>query len=249
MINLIRVELYKLRTTRLFAGLTLAVALLIALITVIQLTVGDELSNGETGGAITTEEGLRDAANVAGLVILFGLVLGATALPGEHRFHTITPTLLATPARWKVVAAKASTYALAGAAMAVVAETIVLGIVATANAINNDPFPFGNSVITVLALGPVAVGIATAFGVGIGAAVPSQLGSVLVTLGWVMVVEQLLSGLIDGIGPWLPITGAAAALTAPDPDPTRMVGLVVVVLYALAALIAGIAVTEQRDIA
>jgi hypothetical protein len=63
-----------------------------------------------------------------------------------------------------------------------------------------------------------------------------------------MVVEQLLSGLVAGVGPWLPVTGAASAIAAADPDPTRPVAFAVVLLYGLIIGTIGIIATERRDI-
>lgn len=246
MITLIGVEFYKLRTTRLFAGLTLAATALVGLATVLMLALGDDL--GDDVGTIVTEADLRAAVDVSTIGALFGLVLGATAIPGEIRYRTMTPSMLATPKRSRVVVAKAVAYAIAGAVLAIVVEIGALAIIAGWHFATGESIPFGWSVVAVLCLAPIVSGAVTAVGVGVGAAIPSQLGSVLVALGWVMVVEQLLTGLVDGVGPWLPVTGAASAIAAADPDPTRPVAFAVVGIYVLIIGVIGIIATERRDI-
>jgi ABC-type transport system involved in multi-copper enzyme maturation permease subunit len=247
MITLIGVEFYKLRTTRLLAGLTLAATALVGLATVLMLALGDQLGDGEVG-TIASEADLRSAVDVSTIAALFGLVLGATAIPGEIRYRTMTPSVLATPKRSRVVLAKAVAYAIAGAALAIVVEVGALAVISGWRFATGESVPFGWSVVAVLALAPIVTGAVTAIGVGVGAAIPSQLGSVLVALGWAMVVEQLLSGLIDGVGPWLPVSGAAAAVAAADPEPSRPIAFLVVLLYCLIIGAIGIVATERRDI-
>lgn len=251
MIRLVRSELFKLRTTRLYLGLLAAATGLVVVVTAVQLVFAGDASLTIEGAssAIETEEDLRSILNAGGIAGLFTLVLGATAVASEYRHRTIAGTYLTTPARGRVVVAKIGAYLLAGLIFGVVVEAGGLATAIGWLTISGEPIPFGSGVVETLALTPVLTGLSAAFGVGISAAVPNQLGAVLVSLGWVMVVEQLLSGLFPEVAPWLPFSGVSTALNGQNPEfgPALAVGLSLAYLAAVSAL--GIQVVRNRDVA
>ena len=220
-------------------------------ITAVQLAFAGEASLTIEGAssAVETEEDLRSILNAGGIAGLFTLVLGATAVASEYRHRTIAGTYLITPSRGRVVLAKIAAYALAGLIFGIVVEASGLAVVSGWLSISGEPIPFGPQVAETLALTPVLTGLSAAFGVAIGAAVPNQLGAVLVSLGWVMVVEQLLSGLFPEVGPWLPFSGVSTALNGQNPEfgPALAVALSLAYLAAVSTL--GIQVVRNRDVA
>jgi ABC-2 type transport system permease protein len=115
--GLIRSELRKWSTTRMWFGLTLGGMLAVAVITLISaLTAGS--GNGNNGPATPP---LSDPAQVRtiygtafGIGSLFTLILGVIAICGEFRHQTITPTFLASPRRHRVVEAKVASIVVVG---------------------------------------------------------------------------------------------------------------------------------------
>lgn len=251
MIRLIGAELFKLRTTRMYWVLLAAASGLVIIVTALHfLLAGDAALTIEgAADAITSEADLRSVLDVSSVAVLFTLVLGATAIAGEHRHDTIATTFLLTPARSKVVAAKVVGYAIAGAAFGVVVGAAAVVVAVGWLAATGAPIPFGGSVVAGLALTPVATGLAAGFGVGIGAAVPNQLGAVLVAFGWVMIFEQLVSGLVPDLAKWLPFTGAGSAITGAHPQLGTGAGVGLFLIYLLGVVAVGMQVTRRRDIA
>src|SRR5690606_20109885 len=105
----------------------------------------------------------------------------------------------------------------AGIVLGLVVEAAVTTVALAWLAATSTPIPWGSTVVSGLALTPIATGLAAGLGVGIGAAIPNQLGAVLVSIGWVMLVEQLIGGLLPMVGEWLPFAGAGLAITGDHP--------------------------------
>lgn len=250
MSRLIVAEWFKLRTTRMYLGLLVAATGLVVVVTGLQMALGDGSSLTIEGAAsvIETEADLRSVLNVSGVAALFTLILGATAVASEHRHRTIATTYLLTPSRSRVVVAKAIGYMVAGAILGIVVEAAAMIVALGWLAATGAAIPFGSSVVAGLALTPVATGLAAGFGVGISAAIPNQLGAVLVAFGWVMVAEQLLGGLVPDVATWLPFAGAGTAISGQHPELGAAAGIGLFLVYLVAVVGVGIQVTRSRDI-
>lgn len=250
MTRLVGAELFKLRTTRMYFGLLAAATGLVAVVTALHFLLAGDANLTIQGAAqtISTEADLRSVLDVSGVALLFTLILGATAISGEDRHHTIATTFLLTPHRSKVVAAKVIAYGIAGTLFGLVVEAAAAAVVFGWLGATGAPIPLGATVLAGLALTPVAIGLAAAFGVGIGAAIPNQLGAVLVSVGWVMLVEQLVGGLLPGVADWLPFAGASAAINGLHPHLGPAGGMGLFLVYLLAVVAAGVQVTRRRDI-
>lgn len=251
MIRLIGSELFKLRTTRMYLWLLVGAVSLVVFATSIHFLLGDDSSLSIEGAnnVVETEADLRSVLDVSGIASLFTSILGATAVAGEHRHRTITSTFLLTPSRGRVVAAKLVGYTIAGAVFGIIVELAALLVAMAWLTVGGSGVPFGASVAVGLALNPVATGLAAGFGVGIGAAVPNQLGAVLAAVGWVMVIEQLLAGLVPDLAQWLPFTGAGIAITGSHPTLGVAGGLGVFLAYMAVLSAIGVVVTKRRDVA
>lgn len=251
MIRLIRSEIFKLRTTRLYVGMLAAAVALVVLVTGLQLALGDDSSVTIEGASsvVETPEDMRSILNVSGIAALFTLVLGATAVANEHRHGTIVGSYLTTPARWRVIVAKVATYALAGVLFGAVVEVAVLVEVSLWLSVSGASIPLGGVVIEALIAGPIVTGLAAGMGVGISAAVPNQLGAVLIVVGWAMIVEQLVTGLLPDVAPWLPSSGVSTAIQGQNPELGVAAGVVLGLAYVALLASLGIQLARSRDVA
>jgi len=116
MIRLIRTELMQLHTLR----STYLVAL--ATIVISAAVAWADLSDAGTKGLSTPGE-LRDALVMApGLVTaMFAALFAASRTAGEYRHHTIAQRALASPRRWRMLAARLTTYGVLSALLGAVA--------------------------------------------------------------------------------------------------------------------------------
>ncbi len=101
---------------------------------------------------------------------------------------------------------------------------------------------------TFLGMSVAAVVVNAVLGVGVGAALRSQVGAIVAVLVWMFVVESLVSGLLPDLARWTPFA-AGNAMTTPDGEMAIGLATAVAVAYALAAVAAGTWLTEQRDTA
>ena len=250
MIRLVGVELFKLRTTRMYLGLLTAATGLVVVVTALHFLLAGDASLTVEGAAetITSPDDLRSVLDVSGVAVLFTLVLGATAIAGEDRHRTIATTFLLTPKRSRVIASKVLAYVIAGMVFGVVVEAAAVVVAVGWLAATGSAIPFGTTVAAGLALTPAATGLAAGFGVGIGAAIPNQLGAVLAAVGWVMLIEQLFGGLFPEMAQWLPFAGAGAAITGQHPQLGSAGGVGLFLAFLLAVVALGIQVTRRRDI-
>ncbi len=234
------IEVLKLRTVR-SPWLLLAAAQVAVLIGV----TGFLLNN-----TLTDPAAPAGAAGHAGLVALFPLVLGITAVAGEHRHRTITDTYLSTPRRGQVVAAKTAVYTLVGLGFGVVAGMVALieivsWYVATGTTLHLDGALWRTVVGAVLWNGAFA-----AVGVAVGALLRNLAGAIAAALVWIAVVEGLVGQLIGG-SDWLPFGAATALGRLPTglSDLSQPAAMAVLAGYAAVFGVAATAVTVRRDVA
>jgi ABC-2 type transport system permease protein len=243
--RLIGAELFKLRTTRTFYGLTGGALALVILITVLGSALGD------FGGE---RHPLRSLANIGGLAQIFALVLGILAVTTEFRHGTITPTLLAVPGRLRLVLAKLGAGLLAGLALGLVCTGVCVGIaLAIFSARGIGSGATGGDVVRLILGGTVAAGLYGAFGVGLGAIVRNQVGAIIGVLVWTFVLEPLLA-LIPGLKHGVPKfglvgVGNGVAATSNGSDTLGQVpaGLLFAA-YCAIFVVVGIASMRRRDV-
>ena len=201
MIALVRSELLKVRTTRgwwvylgvivLFSGIAVA---------------GDIGSNPDFRSILDFQVGLVE--NATWIVRLIAIILGITIVTTELRHGTITPTLLATPVRERVLAAKGITTGLLAVVFNVLSLTLIAAVGLTWLTIVGADIHLGSEIGERAAHTLLAAVLWGLMGVAIGALVQSQVGALVGTLIWIFLGETLLWGLFG----WLDIDGAAAYL-------------------------------------
>lgn len=207
MTRLIRVELLKLRTSRLTYALLATAAALTALFAVIEAA---RAGSGNGIGPLSTASGLNAVITAGVWALVLATVMGVTVSSGEFRHSTATLTYLATPHRGRVLTAKAIAGASAGAVFGLVGYAIALGVGLIFATARGNPVAIGDATLARYAIGHiVGTALLAAIGVGVGSLVRSQLAGVISVFAWTIVIESLLGGLFTSIRPYLPYTAAS----------------------------------------
>lgn len=186
------------------------------------------------------------------LGVLFAGLVGALSITGEFRHGTIRPTLLVTPQRGRVIAAKVVVSTVVGAGFGLAASALAAGAGAAALRMRGiDVELAGGDYALLVAGGAAAAALWAAIGVGVGAVVRSQVPTVVGVCAWLLFVEGLLAGdaLDLDVSRFAP--GAAAeAISGQDPGAllAPALGAVVLAVYAVGAIAAGWLATERRDV-
>jgi ABC-2 type transport system permease protein len=239
----IKAELLKIRSTRTMIGLILAMIALIVLTTLLS-------------GLLTHPSGLagkedqRELLSLSSLAGVFSALAGMLLVTSEYRFGTIRPTFLFNPVRSQVLTAKVIAGALTGFAFGVLAEVIGWAI--------GYPILDGRGITIVLSSGDILLltlgGLAGAalwgaIGAGLGAIIHNQVGGVVTLLGWGLVVDNLLFGLVPPVGRYMP-TRASDALMGLRVHHLLTPGFGAIVLTAWAGALAlvGIGRSVRQDI-
>jgi len=246
MSRLVASELLKLRTTRTFFGITGAALGLMALISAAAAAFGSFGPNDRPG---------VDLLDVASLTPYFALLLGVLAVSTEFRHGTITPTLLTAPNRAGLVLAKLIAHAVAGLLFGLAAYGLTALLpLSILSARGIDSGLDTGAAIEMIVGGSIAAALLAAVGVGVGAIVRNQVGAVIVVLGYLFMVEPLLTAIPTLAGPIedYGLHSAIAALAASTGNGGAALGQVsgglLLLGYAAALTALGIAVLRERDV-
>jgi ABC-2 type transport system permease protein len=245
----LRAELLKQRSTRTNLGLLTA---LLGLVLLAVLLHGFGLPARNIDGSSEQLELVVGWGERLGAV--FAGLLGAMSITGEIRHGTIRPTFLVTPRRTRVVAAKVLASLSFGAGFGLLATALAAGVgSAVLSARGIDGRLDAGDYALLLAGGTAAAALWAAIGVGVGALVRNQVPTLIGICAWLLFVEGLLVGDLTGVGDvgrFAP-GAAAAAISGQDPDTllAPVAGLVLLVVYAAGATLAGALATDRRDVA
>jgi ABC-2 type transport system permease protein len=210
MIRLIRVELLKLRTTRLTYGLLATAAGLTALFCLLEAS---RVGAGKDIPSLNTASGLTQLLAGGTWALLLAAILGATVSSGEFRHATATITYLATPHRSRVLTAKTIAAACAGAVFGLVGYVIAIGVGLGFVTANGYHVALGDATLARYGIGTlVGAALLAAIGAALGSLIRSQLAVVIGVFVWAIVIESLLGSLFNSVQPYLPYT-AATTLT------------------------------------
>jgi ABC-2 type transport system permease protein len=205
MIRHVRMELLKLRTTRLSYGLLATATGLTIVFSVLEAT---RAGTGELA-PLSTAAGLNAVITGGIWALLLAIVLGVTVSSGEFRHGTATATYLAVPQRSRVLAAKAIAAACAGAVFGLAGWLFATGVGLGFVAAHGYPEPIGAATMARYAAGHVlAAALLAAIGVGLGSLIRSQLAAVIGVFVWAIVLESVVGSLFNAVQPYLPYTAA-----------------------------------------
>jgi ABC-2 type transport system permease protein len=249
---LVRSELRKLFTTRLWLWLLLGALAFAALVSII--TLATDGLEGNSNPPLSTDAGLRNLFSGIGAGAVFAILLGAVGMTGEFRHQTATPTFLASPHRGRVVVAKLVTYALAGLGYGLACTALVLAVALPWLAAKDiDASVTGDGVPAVIAAAIAVIAVYALVGVGVGALVRNQVAAVVGTLIYLFLLEGLISSIpkVRDYYKWFP-GGAAQALTQGQSSQYTLLepwqGGLLLAAYGLAFALAGTYLAVRRDI-
>jgi hypothetical protein len=207
--RVIRAELYKFRTTPGPWVVTGVVMLLTGLLILLPFALAGGVVN-QTFAAPTTVDQLRlllGAGYLGGLWV--APVLGVLCITTEYRHKVLTTSLLITPRREQVLIAKGIACVgwaclMAVASLVMVAAVGIPWLSAEGGSISALLDQAG-AVVPALFL---AYALLALYGLGIGTLLRNQIGAILITLGFTVIVEGIIVGLISHIFKidlnWLP---------------------------------------------
>ena len=248
MSDLVRAELVRLRTTRLWLWLAFGT------VAGTMLTVATSITTAGDGGLppLETSDGIRNVMNGATSGALVSLILGVVSMAGEFRHGTATSTFLVTPQRGRVVMAKLAVSALAGLVFAVGSSLLTLVIAVPWLDAKDMSVPVLSGDVWIVFTGALLATIFyAAAGVGVGALVRNQTLAVTGAVLWVTLVEGLVVQLLPEVGRWLP-GGAATALTSTTTSEGGLLpawgGGLLFAAYAAVIALAGVRRTAHRDV-
>lgn len=271
----IRAEIRKIFTTRLWWGLGAGMALVSAGLAAAFagiITASYNQPAGQGGGANSglPRPGSSGAAqlvysggiNLLALALLFPVALGVLIITTEFRHKTLTSTVLATPARWKVPAAKVVAIVVIGAVYAVLYDVFsVVGGSLVLIPQHHSLFLGNGDVLRTLGLCLLAFVIWTLLGFGFGLVVRNQIAAVFVALGLTFIgnigINIAISALHwHSVGRFLPTTATSNMLagnvgTANTGDAvfSWWVSALLLIGYAAVLTIVGSVITSRRDVA
>ncbi|MBB5805810.1 ABC-2 type transport system permease protein [Saccharothrix ecbatanensis] len=225
--DLIKAEFRKTTTTGLWWGLMIP-AVLMALgwslgTGAIFTSVGDVMSSSEAEDLTTmlgvdpsqwqlSVFGMTRSINVA---TIFPMIFGGLAISNEINRRTITTTFLTAPTRVSAMLAKMVVYIAWGAIFGVaIVASVSIGIGLTSNSNN---LPDAGGWLALAAVGILSSILMTMFGVGVGALMTSVVGTTVVLILYMLLIENglhfvLASQDLSGIIGFLP-NGAVNGLT------------------------------------
>lgn len=245
----LRSELLKIRHTRSLLGLLVAGVAYAAISMVPPALQSPEEKAGWTGEVVV--------AAIRGpmwLLAVVALLFGIAASAGEVRHRTLSTTVLLTPRRSALFAAKVMAVALAALGTAAAAALVsAVGAVALLRSADVPVAVWSADVWATAAAGMALVTLYAVAGVGIGFAARNDIIAVTAALVWVTVVEGVLPIVLQKpwLGEWLP--GGLAnrlILIASDAPQTVSVAAAVAVLTAVVVgmAAAGWAGLRWRDV-
>ena len=216
MINAIRAELIKMRSMP-GVWVTFGLAFPLTVLICIGVLASAGGSPGHTFSFVQTLHQRRQllGAGYFGLEVL-APITGVLCITGEYRHKTITTTLVLTPVRSRVLAAKVvvtSVWAVFIVLLSLLAVAAVgLPWNAALGGATSQVTDQVGAVLPGLVASAILLGL---FGLGFGTLVKNQVAAILLTIGGTLILETILIALARGIFNynlnWLP-NGAGAAL-------------------------------------
>ena len=242
MIDTIRSEFLKIRTTRTAGGLFAGLLLLAG------LAMWGTLANAtpaELGLALSSTQVIT---GVLVVIPVFVLVLGIRSFTDEVRHGSIVPTFLATPDRRRVLGAKLIVITAISAVFTIAALGLGIGAAAGYFATQSISLAIAWGAFAVL-MGKALVlsALWATIGIAVGAVIRQQVAAIVGTLAWLFVGEALVVSIAPQVGKWLPGQAGALALGI-DPATSAVTSALVLAAWAIAGTLIAGATLSRRDV-
>lgn len=250
MIRSVRAELLKVRSTRLWIGLMVGSLLLTGAGALLLLGLAGTEEGRQAGlTPVRTTEDVRLIVQSGAQAFLFVLVLAATMATAEYRYATAAGTYLVTPHRGRVVTAKSLAAIPIGALFGLLAGLLALAIVVAWFAVKGGGPAIDGTVRLAVVEGALQCAFAGVLGVALGVAIRSQVVAILGVLGWTLVIEPLVAGIVPSLLPWMPFAGAASAFGPENPGLfARPEAAALMLAYVIVAWLAALVLERRRDV-
>ncbi|QFG67805.1 ABC transporter permease subunit [Ornithinimicrobium pratense] len=277
MTGLVRSELRKFFTTRMWWGLTLAAFLLGAALTALSgwfmiygsmpTPNGESLSLAEAMDDVSLARMIYTQSISMGYLLTF--VMGIIVIGGEYRHKTLTATLLAAPRRGSLILAKVAAVAITSSviALAHLAGSVLAGAVLLGSA-GHEIFPDAGQLGWVFLRVILVLVLWGLIGLGLGVLIPNQVVALFVGVAIVWIVEPLMGVFIqlatwgETLASYLPAQVSLATVDAYSgmPEETRQmfgvsgttltwwVAALVLAGYAAVMTAVGWSLTRRRDV-
>jgi ABC-2 type transport system permease protein len=243
-IRLVRAELLKMRTTRLFLWLALLILALSVFVTTTRI-----LSTADTDLAKLSEQ--RSIVQFSALGAVISLILGIVVAAGEYAYGTIAPTFLATPVRQRVVAAKLVAAAIGGIGLTLLGEIVVFANASLLLRAQPVAYKLADHTVWASLLGILgAAALAGALGVGLGAAMRRQTPAIVLALLWLLVAEPVLGiAGVEEYGPGHSLASVAVAGSGSSATLGFWAGFALALAYVAGLGAAGLWLVVHSDVA
>jgi ABC-2 type transport system permease protein len=252
MIGLIKSEVLKIRSTQVWFWMVLLALAFTALGTI--GAVVSAIDDHHDGNPVDYYSVFTQSQS-AGVALL---VLGLLGLTTEFRHKTITPTLLATPNRWRLLAGKAISYAVFAVIYSVICVVANFAIAIVWLSAEDVPLNYGHGVAGGVFKTFLALVLTGMFGLGLGAVIRNQAASMVFGIVYLFIIDNLLEFVpwVRKGYKWTP-GGAISAFTSNGhvdnlPDDVHLLapvlGGLLFLLWALVLLAAGGYLSLNRDI-
>jgi ABC-2 type transport system permease protein len=252
MLGLLVAELRKMLSTAAWWALLVPAGLIALLVTLI---------TAEAAGLAFTPS-LAQSLALGSFSAKFAVVLGLVCATSESRHRTLATSYLTAPGRLQLLVAKVLVAGVLGAGYGLFSSVFgLLGMVFGGGQVSGGEF---GSVLQVSAVALLVFALWAVLGVGLGTLVNNQLAAIVGVLVYLLLVEQIISGLaslsnLGRIDDYLPGGSASTSLTGlagSEPFGGGFGGfglpwwlaLLIFFGYALVAVLAGAAVAQRRDI-
>jgi ABC-2 type transport system permease protein len=264
MTALVRAELKKITSTRLWWGLLIGAVVFSG----IQSLANALVAGMETGPGSPAMPGLESAEAIRSVypmamftgTYMFALVLGITGMTGEYRHQTITSTFLVSPRRARVVLAKILAHGAMGIVYGVVGLLTVLVVGGVTMSIRGYGLALDAERLWVTnGLAVLAVAVWTVVGIGVGTLIRSQVAAIVAALLFTFLVEPLLTFALaaidtvslDWLVKWLPSNASSALMSPGDVMIDYLdwwLGGLVLLGYGLVLAAVGVLLSVRRDV-